>query len=146
MLDEPGNLMDEALRGAHGGGRRAGRWSRRTEPRIETVRQLLGLERTRRPGRIGASPDLVREGASDPPVQNGDRVVLRETGAERRAAMAAMYRGRPLDGAMRGARPSSVRRRETVEETWSFFGAGRLFCQWRDARPVVGGAGTTSWS
>jgi len=55
-----------------------------------------------------------------PPLENGDLVVLRDTGAYG-FAMASTYNGRPLaaEVMVEGSRVELVRRRQTIEETWS---------------------------
>ena len=55
-----------------------------------------------------------------PPVQNGDLVLLRDTGAYG-FAMASSYNGRPLaaEVMVSGGRAELVRRRQTIEETWT---------------------------
>ena len=55
-----------------------------------------------------------------PPVRNGDLLVLRDTGAYG-FAMASNYNGRPLAAEVMvdGSRVELVRRRQTVEETWT---------------------------
>jgi len=62
---------------------------------------------------------FVRERAL-PPLENGDLVVLRDTGAYG-FAMASTYNGRPLaaEVMVQGSRVELVRRRQTLEETWS---------------------------
>ena len=71
-------------------------------------------------GPVCESTDRFLRDQPIPPVQNGDRIVIRDTGAYG-FAMASAYNGRPLaaEVMVHGSRTELVRRRQTIEETWT---------------------------
>ncbi|MBW2280444.1 MAG: diaminopimelate decarboxylase [Deltaproteobacteria bacterium] len=80
-------------------------------------------------GPVCESTDRFAEGYALPEVSNGDLVVFRDVGAYG-FCMASTYNGRPLPAEVmvHGSRVERVRRRQSVEETWT----GELQPQWDD--------------
>ena len=80
-------------------------------------------------GPVCESTDRFLRDQPVPPVENGDLVVIRDAGAYG-FAMASAYNGRPLaaEVMVQGARTELVRRRQTIEETWT----GERLPDWGD--------------
>ena len=71
-------------------------------------------------GPVCETSDRFAQGLALPPVEPGDRVVIRDAGAYG-FAMASGYNGRPLPAEVmvEGSRAELVRRRQSLEESWS---------------------------
>ena len=71
-------------------------------------------------GPVCESTDRFFQDRPLPPLENGDLVVLRDAGAYG-FAMSSTYNGRPLcaEVMVEGSRSELVRRRQTIEETWT---------------------------
>jgi len=78
-------------------------------------------------GPVCESTDRFAEGYALAEVANGDLVVFRDVGAYG-FCMASTYNGRPLPAEVmvQGSRVELVRRRQSVEETWT----GELLPRW----------------
>ena len=101
-----------------------------SDPRIELEPRRAGEEAPLDlVGPVCESTDHFFRDRLLPPLENGDLVVLRDTGAYG-FAMASNYNGRPLAAEVMvdGSRVELVRRRQTIEETWS----GERIPDWDD--------------
>jgi diaminopimelate decarboxylase len=80
-------------------------------------------------GPVCESTDRFAADCQLPELQNGDLIVLRDVGAYG-FSMASTYNGRPLPAEVmvQGSRVETVRRRQTVEETWT----GERIPDWKE--------------